>query len=91
MIDSGLNTTYLPYSYQVEFYSNNVLLGKTKVASSIFLNLYSSDKKLVLDWSENVPWLNESYVIFKWNVDSMRFDTLAITTNQSILIADWLI
>jgi gliding motility-associated-like protein len=62
-----LDTQDSAWSYRVDFYgsSPSILLGSTQRASSVYLNLTPSDKKLTLTWQENVPWTNFKYTIFK--------------------------
>lgn len=80
--DTGLNTNGSPYSYLIEFYSNGILLGETSVASQIFLTILSTDQKNILAWTENVPWDNSDYVIYKRNNNTGIFDSIAITQNM---------
>jgi gliding motility-associated-like protein len=66
--DVGLNTLSQSYTYKVELHNAaNGFIGKTQNASSVFLNIIPTDKKLILNWSASVPWINNSYEIFKWN------------------------
>ncbi len=65
--DIGLNTQDSAWSYKVVFYSNNDTVGYTSVASSVYLNVQPSGQSLFLSWSENVPWRNDSFEVFKLN------------------------
>ncbi|NNE26001.1 MAG: T9SS type B sorting domain-containing protein [Saprospiraceae bacterium] len=63
--DSGLNTLTVQYYYTVDFYSNNILYGSSLPASSIFLNITSSDNLNALSWSYDVPWQNFKYHVYR--------------------------
>ncbi len=65
--ETGLNTLGSAYSYQVAFYTSDIpeALGFTPPASSIFLNVGSTDETNILTWDENVPWSNFTYRIFR--------------------------
>lgn len=82
--DSGLNTLEKQYTYTIDIYSENALLGTSEPASSVFLQSTPADNKAILSWSFNVPWLNNTYTIFKENpTGSGNFDSIAITTEQN--------
>lgn len=79
-VDVGLNTIDNSYTYQLEFYvANDDLLGESMDASSIFLSIVPSDETLELNWSVDVPWVNEFYNIYKEN--SLGTFTLVDTTS----------
>lgn len=80
--DTQLNTEEIPYSYRINFYSNNNLLGSTNAASTIFLSVSPTDRANVLSWEEIVPWDNSSYVVFRLN-DQMMFDSIATVFNPT--------
>lgn len=63
--DNGLNTQDNPYTYRVELFSDNLLVGTSVPASSIYLTLTPNDNQLELDWIEAVPWVNNSYEIYR--------------------------
>ena len=82
--DENINTAEQPYNYQVALYSNNMLVGKSTIASSIWLSSIPNDNQLELKWTENVPWLNEYYRVFKEvPTGSGNFVFLDSTTTQS--------
>jgi gliding motility-associated-like protein len=51
-------------------------------ASSIFLSIYETDKRLKLSWNEQVPWKNEEYIIYRSKDNTQMYDSLA-TTNTT--------
>jgi gliding motility-associated-like protein len=79
--DSLLNTVLQPYSYQVRFYAENgtEFLGETSIASSIFLTIESSDRSLILSWEEDVPWVNDTFTIYRYNDNTLIFDSVNTT------------
>lgn len=63
-LDTGLNTTELSYTYIVDFYtSGNILYGNSNQASSVYLNIVSTDRRNILTWDESVPWENYEFRI----------------------------
>lgn len=82
--DTGLNTKDQPYRYQVAFYVGGSAdpLGKTNVASSVFLNIKPTDKANKLSWKEGVPWANYRYDIYRRNPATTQFELIGNTTKQ---------
>lgn len=85
--DLVLNTTANEFSYQVIFYANGGLdtIGNSSVASSIFLTISSGDGLLALNWFEDVPWLNDSYTIYRSDSINGVFDSLTTTMARSYI------
>lgn len=83
-VDMGLDTRGQPYRYQIAFYvgGNSVPLGTTNIASSIFLNIKSTDKTNQLSWKETVPWANYRFDIFRRNDLTGLFDSIGTTAEQ---------
>ncbi|MEI7802764.1 MAG: gliding motility-associated C-terminal domain-containing protein, partial [Bacteroidota bacterium] len=82
--DTLINTVANAYSYKIEFYSNSNKLGETEIASSVFVNGIGQDRKVVLSWSENVPWTNTLYTIYRQNkITSSVWDSIGISSIQS--------
>jgi gliding motility-associated-like protein len=80
--DVELGTQARPYHYRVDFYvrGESTPLGSTNDASSVFLNVASTDNTNILSWDEDVPWRNYSYTIYRRNAAG-QFDSIA-TTNR---------
>lgn len=82
-VDTGLNTQLQGYSYRVDFYNdtpgNFFKIGSTQKASSVFLSIGETDRQLNLSWTENVPWLNNFYEIFRYEPDSNKYILLDTT------------
>ncbi|MBL6876331.1 MAG: gliding motility-associated C-terminal domain-containing protein [Chitinophagales bacterium] len=85
--DLVLNTSANEYSYQVIFYANGGMdtIGNSSVASSIFLTIGSGDGLLALNWDEDVPWLNDSYTIYRRDSINGVFDSLTTTMARSYI------
>ncbi len=79
LIDYNLNTQDSAYSYKVEFYRDNILVGSPQIASSTFMHLFPSDNKITIDIEKNVPWFNTKYIVYKYNNDSLRYDSIGYT------------
>lgn len=82
-IDQNLDTENNPYHYQVAFYvnGNNTPLGSTNEASSVRLNIKSTDEANILSWQYLVPWDNYRYDIFRKNDATGDFDSIGTTTS----------
>lgn len=78
----GLNTAEKPFTFKIEFYAATEYLGETESASSIYLTAVGSDNQMQLSWREEVPWLNDSYVIYRKNSQGV-FDSIGTSTTQS--------
>ncbi len=85
--NSGLNTEDGPYAYSVELYGilngDTLLVGNSSEASSIYLETTPNDNEILLSWSEDVPWQNVSYDVYKeTSPGSGVFNFIANTTLQ---------
>ncbi len=84
-IDTLIDTKTNPWSYKIELYYTDTVFkrkGQTGVASTIFLKITPTDNALNLTWTENVPWSNLRYDIFKQNA-SLQFDSIASVNTPS--------
>jgi gliding motility-associated-like protein len=66
--DTNLNTSDIQYDYRLQFYTlgqDLIPYGTSVEASSIYLNLTPSDKRLTLNWEENTPWTNYTFDVYK--------------------------
>jgi len=88
-IDTMLNTQDFQYYYRVDMYSDpsglRDIVGKSTVASSIYLLLTPSDNQITLNWNENVPWTNTQHIIYRLNTTTLNYDSIDITTNASYI------
>lgn len=88
-IDTFLNTLNLQYEYKVDFYNNSpgdfFLIGSTLIAPSIYLDISPTDKALLLDWNNDVPWLIDSVVVYRQDPLSIKFDSIGWTFESNYL------
>jgi len=84
-LDAGIDLNGEPaaINYRVDLESETAgAIGSSQTASSLFLKIRSSDKRLTLSWQPSVPWINDSFVIFRKTENSQNFDSLTtVTTN----------
>ncbi|NJO68176.1 MAG: hypothetical protein HC830_01920 [Bacteroidetes bacterium] len=89
IIDKGLNTEVYPYLYKVELYNNapgnRFQIGNAEVASTMYPELMPMDNQVQIQFARNVPWLNNSYVIFRQNLLTLNFDSIG-TTNTEVFV-----
>jgi gliding motility-associated-like protein len=84
---TGLNTVNNALSYRIELINNSpgqrFLVGFTQWASSVFLSASGSDNAVNLSWEENVPWINNSYNIYRYNEANDTFELIGQSDTQS--------
>jgi fibronectin type 3 domain-containing protein len=79
--DALLSTETMPYTYRVELYSDDLLVGSSLTASSIFISLIPNDNQLEITWTENTPWANYLYEVYKEvPTDIGTFELIGSTT-----------
>ncbi len=89
LVDSNLNTESQAHSYRIELLSGVNLVGSTKVASTPFLTTLSQDKSIDLSWEAAVPWTNQSYVVFEYDLASNTIiDTLDTVDSASYAVTE---
>ncbi len=77
---ASLNTEEIQYEYRVTIYSlgnGRQLSGRSTWASSVFLTLQPSDNQIELNWNADVPWINQTYTIFRQLPAGGSFDSIA--------------
>jgi len=88
-IDTLLNTKENPYTYIIEMWNDDgteeLLIGKTVRASSVYLNIGSYDATLFLHWDFQVPWLNESYTVYRYNELTQEYDSIGVSNENSYI------
>jgi gliding motility-associated-like protein len=84
-IDTIINTETTPNSYYIELYDlnngNRTYVGRSIKASSVYLYITATDKRLDLSWEEHVPWNNNNYVVYRYNSLSLSFDSIGFTAD----------
>jgi gliding motility-associated-like protein len=78
----GVDTYNNSNSYRLEFYNENPrkYIGSSHCASSVYLDIVASDNSLVLDWTSNVPWSEDSFTVYRQNPNTLNFDSIGNTT-----------
>jgi gliding motility-associated-like protein len=68
--DTGRNTVATSWQYKIELYDAlNQLITNGNQATSIYLRASGADQAVVLSWTENVPWRNTKYYIYRSDRD----------------------
>ena len=82
--DVKIDTDNKKYRYKVAFYDAGQLVGFSNLSESIYLTVSPNDNKLNLSWTDNSPWTNHYFLIYrKQDQDSFKIiDT--VTTNGYI-------
>jgi len=83
--DTGLNTTDFPYAYTIAFYVNGESepLGFAPPATSVRLQIASTDETNNLSWDYLTPWENQTFTIYRQRQNLSAFDSIGITNTHS--------
>lgn len=79
-IDQLINTDSIEHSYRIDLYSlgnGRQLMGKSSPANSIFLSVSPSDELNFLTWTNNVPWKNNEFIIYRKLASASSYDSIA--------------
>jgi gliding motility-associated-like protein len=75
-----LNTKQFAYLYRIDLYNitpgNRFLVGSSLVASTMYLSAYATDKMVKLTWTNDIPWTNHSFTIYRQDPGSAGFDSV---------------
>ncbi len=86
-LDNGLNTADSAYSYSIALFNdapgNRFRIGTPQMASSVFLSLTPADNAVLIKINKNTPWLDNQYIIYKYNNTTLQFDSIAATENRN--------
>ena len=58
-------------------------VGKTSTAASLFLSTSISDEQITLTWTDNTPWKNSRYDIFRSLSGTSQFDSIGSTNTPT--------
>lgn len=88
--DQMLNTRDVRYFYQVVLCKESHTLssssvGESAVTSSVFLSGHSGHQQINLSWIYLHPWIDDSFVVNRWNQLTQRFDSLGMVTGDSFI------
>lgn len=88
-VHNNVNTVDDANNYRVEMYNivagDTLLIGGTNSASSVYLTLTPNDNRIGLSWTENVPWTNTTYEVYKGTAIGGTFSLIGTTTSQSFV------
>jgi gliding motility-associated-like protein len=80
------NTEARTNSFRIELWWNNSgtteVIGSTKKATSIFLRTAPNDNQVTLTWTEDVPWNNFMYEVYRADAFGGPFVLIGTTTVQ---------
>ncbi|MGE0568182.1 MAG: gliding motility-associated C-terminal domain-containing protein, partial [Bacteroidia bacterium] len=79
-IHFGINTETSKHEYKVEFVANITTVGSSQYASSIFLTTIGGERKVSLSWTEQTPWDNYSYMVFRKDPTQSTYTAIATTS-----------
>ena len=88
-IDSsdGLNTVSTAWHYRITLQNlssgSPEDMGASFPASSVFLTAQGLDNSIALSWSEIVPWVNNSYIIYRQNPLNLAYDSIAVSVENT--------
>lgn len=83
-LDVGLNTVDNAYSYKINmFFEKDTLLGISPTSSSVYTRVLPAPTALKIEWNYNTNWINDSFAVFRQDLQTMVFNKIATTnTNQ---------
>lgn len=88
-IDTNINTVDNPSIYKLELVNFDPItqdwqaVGHASIASSPFIELYGTDRRIDINIKENVPWLIERHVIYRFNPQTSQFDSIGQTNDNN--------
>lgn len=83
-LDTPLATSSSAFTYRVDFrHGTSTVPCPTQKASSVFLSCTPNDNVIQLTWQANVPWTNDSFVVFKKNPVTSNWDSIGTTPSTS--------
>lgn len=84
--NTNINTEENKYSYRIEVYSNDSLVGPSRLASSPWLQAKPLDNRLELSLDISVPWQNDSMKVYKQ--DGLGIFNFIGTSSSSLIYTD---
>ncbi|MCX6280818.1 MAG: gliding motility-associated C-terminal domain-containing protein [Bacteroidetes bacterium] len=81
--DTLLNTVGYSFRYRIDLYNltpgKTFFMGSSQPASSMYLRLSPSDKKMRMYWSNDVPWNNNTFAIYRSDAFSGSYDSVGFS------------
>ena len=83
--DQNLDTEGQAYSYRIELFvgSDTEPVAEAQPATSVRLGAAPTDRAVDLSWTEQVPWSNQAYDIFRRDPGATTFDSLTTVTGSN--------
>ncbi|MFT4543953.1 MAG: gliding motility-associated-like protein [Bacteroidia bacterium] len=85
-VDTLMNTQELEFYYKIELFNdepgNEFILGESDSASSVFIVAIGTDNQIQLVWDEMVPWINDTFDIYR-QLPDLTFSLIDSTTEQT--------
>jgi gliding motility-associated-like protein len=78
-VHTGINTLTSQHTYRVNLWSGSDFVGSSATATSIFLETDVDDQQITLFMNYNVPWVNESYAVYRRDPGESAFTLIDIT------------
>ena len=84
-IDAGINTVGTGYTYALDFYATDTsnVFAQSQTASSVFLSLIGTDRRMLLNWEYQVPWFVNIHVVYRENIMTGAFDSIGMTEQKT--------
>lgn len=85
-IDTLMNTKELEFYYKIELFNaesgNEFSVGESDQASSVFIVAIGTDNQVQIVWYETVPWLNDTFEVYRQQPD-LTFALIGETTENT--------
>ncbi len=87
-LDTNINTKDYPSCYKLMIQSYDTIthsyvdVGDATIGSSPFLTIYSADRRNDLKILTNVPWQNDTFVVYRQNDATSMFDSIGFSTTN---------
>ena len=81
-VDQSLNTLDSQFTYRLVLKSSLLLNRASLQAQSVYCNAETGNGKIVLKWTESVPWDNQFYRIFRKEINTANFTLIDSVKNR---------
>lgn len=81
----NLSTDQFPYQYLVQFISSDGFIAQSDSSESIYLKTKNQNGSVQLTWSNNTPWSNYLYSIFRKEENSVQFDSIGQSSTTQFI------
>lgn len=73
----NLNDDGQAYTYYVQLQSETLgVIGNSRPASSIFLEVFETDQEIQLSWFPTIPWVNDSFYIYRLDPGTIDYQLI---------------